>query len=606
MTGTSWADAYQTFDDLHDNNNNALEYDIYVKARENSPARLGFLNPGGGFANKNFFYNATGTGTELSSRRGLYFGSEQLDISSATLHSGTVYKVSFAGNTRIELSQASTAGVWHCLNGSMDNEFYYHDEDITALIGASPYDNTSIAVGRYFYDDVADEMYFNIGRAPTSGDYLEVVNESVVEIYDGMDMTGGIFRFGHMGQDNGTCSGVKVFDCDFSWNQLFGFDTAPNPNDAAGGPLIVEACTINNNGSGGVNITNTGQGCEVRFCTIMGNGTFGYRNRGTFVTDGCSILNCTVTGNGTGVIAGSGATVCQTSIYNNIIWDNTTDLDIVDNANNTALYDYNAVETFTGKAAQQDNDVTTDPGLLADGRIPPGSSAYDKGRTNLYSEAVYDIRLRQVTQSDGTLYGVMSLGANTLAALEIKTWRGAVEPAGAGGTGNEIKLWRGAVEPTYTAPAVESATPATNKGGLTKKQRRKRQRLMVEIDNQFIEVSSQEEALQLFERAREATEEAIEQEVPIKNTKPVRVRVTSQGPEPVPLDLEKEAKKYQKTLNKALKQAREKQAALTDKKAEIAAKQLAKDADKKLRTDVQSLKRRVRDLEDLIAILARL
>lgn len=187
-------------------------------------------------------------------------------------------------------------------------------------------------------------------------------------------------------------------------------------------------------------------------------------------------------------------------------------------------------------------------------------------------------------------------------------WRGAVEPAEESPNGNENQAWLGAVEPAYSPPPPPPPPPPAvgGAGGLTKKQRRNRKRLIVEIDNQFIEVNSQAEAIQLFEQARQVTEEAVRNDVPIKNTAPVRVRVSSRGPEPIPLDLEKQAERYQKTLNQALKQARMRQANLIDKKAEKAAIQLAKDADKQLRADVRLLTRRVRDLEDLIAILAML
>lgn len=40
----------------------------------------------------------------------------------------------------------------------------------------------------------------------------------------------------------------------------------------------------------------------------------------------------------------------------------------------------------------------------------------------------------------------------------LKLYKGAVQPAETGASGNEIKLYKGAVEPAYVAPAGGSGT----------------------------------------------------------------------------------------------------------------------------------------------------
>ena len=408
--GTDWENAYQSFTDLHTNNNNDWNYDVYIKAPA-LPHRAEMLAYAG-FAGKNFYFNATGVGTALhENRRGIYFGSDQIDISGATLVSGTEYKIAWAGNAVFELDDAAGKfGVWLGTDPDIANEYYY--ATITALKGASPYNNTNVVSGRYFYDSTANELYFNLGRAPVSGDYFECRKFTrVVEIYDSHSLHGGIFRFGNSGQDNGTCTDSLVRFCDFSHNALFGFDTAPYPKDGTGGYLIVEGCTINNNGVYGVNNDGNGEGFIVRFSTIMNNEVIGYVNKGIDSGVGTYLNNCVITGSPKGVLIGNGSEISDTTFYNNIIWDNTTDLDIVNHANVAVTYDYNAVETFSGKAATQTNDVTIDPTIDSDGRIDSGSSAYGAGKDDVYSESVYDPDMLSVTQSDGSPYGVMNMGA---------------------------------------------------------------------------------------------------------------------------------------------------------------------------------------------------
>jgi hypothetical protein len=407
--GTSWANAYQTWADFQANNNDSTVKDVYVKAGdhiERTPLKYN------GMAGKRLYLNATGVGTELGSKRSWYFGSQQVDLATAALVSGTTYKVTGvtdAGGVLAANDGASKYGVWLCSNASTSNEFYYGS--VTSLIGASPYNNTP-ASGRYYYDDVADELYFNIGRAPIAGEYLEIMKENMgLECYDFGDVMGGIFRFANSGHDNGNCSGWWVFNCDFSYNALFGFDTAADPDDGDGGPSLVEACTINYNGSTGVNIDQLGESITVRFCTIIGNVSNGWRDRGIVSADANYCYNNVITGSVNGIYVGNGSEVQNHVVYNNIVWGNTTDIYAVNDANNTLDYDYNAAETFGGKAAQQANDITVDPAIQSDGSILVSSSAYQEGKTDLYSEAVYDINTYVVTTDAGVIKFYISLGA---------------------------------------------------------------------------------------------------------------------------------------------------------------------------------------------------
>jgi hypothetical protein len=406
--GSSWANAFQTFAALWAAYNDADKYDVYIK-RLDTPTRLPIVH--GGMAGKTYIFNATGVGTEISTKRGIYFGSEQVDISSATIVSGTVYKIAYAGNAVIEANDGpSKYGVWACNGAGGDDEYYY--SGITSLKGASPYDNAHVVNGRYFYDDVANEMYFNIGREPVSGDYLEVMAlPLVIETCDKNNLIGGIFRFGLTGHDNGTCTNLLIFNCDFSYNATVGLDTACDPDDGTGGLFEMVACTINNNGSKGIQLTNNAEGFVMKHCSILNNVDYGVYAYSTATDIGNSILNCVISGNGSGIRAGAGTgtIVSKTTIHNNIIWGNTTnDLDIANNDVTTAIYDYNAVRVYAGKATQQTHDVVVDPVIDSNGLITSESSAFGEGKSDIYTKVEYDLNMWVITKTDGSLVPILS------------------------------------------------------------------------------------------------------------------------------------------------------------------------------------------------------
>lgn len=80
-------------------------------------------------------------------------------------------------------------------------------------------------------------------------------------------------------------------------------------------------------------------------------------------------------------------------------------------------------------------------------------AAYDKGdglHPNADGEAIIAASIDAALDS---------LGLSTAVNMNIKSWRGAVEPAETGSSGNEIKLWKGAVEPAASGGGIVITNP---------------------------------------------------------------------------------------------------------------------------------------------------
>lgn len=95
--------------------------------------------------------------------------------------------------------------------------------------------------------------------------------------------------------------------------------------------------------------------------------------------------------------------------------------------------------------------------------------------------------------------------AQTNAANVIALWRGGVEPAETGASGNEYQTYRGAVQPAYVAPVTPPAASSGASGHTSKRRRR-----LVQVNDKYVEVFSDEDARQLLNQEDEDYEEPTE------------------------------------------------------------------------------------------------
>lgn len=108
--------------------------------------------------------------------------------------------------------------------------------------------------------------------------------------------------------------------------------------------------------------------------------------------------------------------------------------------------------------------------------------------------------------------------------------------------------------------ATDGVVASTQKGGLTKKQRR-RVRYMVEVDGEQIEAVSIQHAQQILEQARELAEESAETDVfkAIEAKRPVKVPVvkirTAKGNKTASLNLQREVRDTRQAVERIYKRA---------------------------------------------------
>lgn len=408
--GLDWPNAYRTWQDFQNANNNSLPYDVYVMANNHIERKTIKYN---GMQGKKFYLNATGNGTELGEKRSWMFGSKQFKANEATFVDGTMYCISYNGNPVLIANDGpSKYGVWKASNPNVNNEFYYQEGTIVALKGASPYTLSGMSPGCYYLDEVNNLLYFDFGEIMTEDDYIEVVTQNIgTEMFDQQHMTGIICRFNIYGHINGTCSDYKMFYSDFSWNAVFGYGTNADPDDGNGGPSLIEACTMNNNGYVGINVGINGERVTFKFCKALNNEVFGIRNRAANDQDRNYFYNCTVSGSKYGFYLGHPNILVNTTMYNNISWGNTIDLYILDSPTTHTIHDYNCYQTKQGNIEFQENDLNLDPELDLDGSISFLSPAYGKGKFNIFKEDSYDVNLFKITQEDGQFIGPVFIGA---------------------------------------------------------------------------------------------------------------------------------------------------------------------------------------------------